>query len=164
MLIQGCTTIQIQLLKAYQAADGSTRALLVKLRQPTGVWILNDLSWMGNLLDNASGERVVLVAYNINDRDCSSSFCGRCNGCQRLSSLGIRVFKIVGEETNSHTEPDALPDAYECPNTEERLASLRFFVGELKRKTNASVILMRETQPEKRTDIAAIDGGGNRRR
>ena len=128
---------------ALNSADDRTRSILEKLRQPTGIWLLDDLSWLDATFEKAGDKKLVLVAYNINDRDCSGAHsAGGAADANAYRSWASGLASIIGDrDPVVILEPDALPDANACPNTSERLASLRFFVSELKSRTNASVYL-----------------------
>ena len=128
---------------AYNGSQGAVRESLAKLRQPTGVWILNDTSWLGDLVRQAGNEKLVLVAYNINDRDCSGAHSA---GGAANADAYRQWARSFADQIGDHSpivilEPDALPDAGICANTDERLDTLRYFVNELKTRTKSTVYL-----------------------
>ena len=130
---------------AYKNTTEENKAILESIRKPSGFWISQETKWLPSILEGATSKKqtAVLVAYNINDRDCSG---GHSSGGASSTSAYRQwsndfITKIGQNSPIVIVEPDALPDSLNCPSPDERHESLKLLVEGLKTKTNSTVYI-----------------------
>ena len=129
--------------QAYMSSSGENKQLFEKLRRPTAKWITGPLDGIDAYLGAAGNKKGILIAYYLNNRDCTGGHSGGgAANAQEYRQWASDFASRVGQRSPIIIiEPDAIPDADQCGNADERFESLKHFVQELKSKTNAWVYL-----------------------